>query len=73
MVARRIKNETRKTFTKEFGNLDELAEELGIHQFMELPEEVTEQPGRTITMLSRSSQNKSAEQRKFRKDWLSGN
>lgn len=43
-------NEAVGTVISEFGNLDELAEELGIHQFMELPEVVAEQPGRTITM-----------------------
>lgn len=43
-------NEAVGTVISEFGNLDELAEELGIHQFMELPEEVTEQPRRTIKM-----------------------
>lgn len=43
-------NEAVGTVISEFGNLDELAEELGIHQFMELPEVVAEQPRRTITM-----------------------
>ena len=43
-------NEAVGTVISEFGNLDELAEELGIHQFMELPEVVVEQPRRTITM-----------------------
>ena len=43
-------NEAVGTVISEFGNLDELAEELGIHQFMELPEAVAEQPRRTITM-----------------------
>ena len=43
-------NEAVGTVISEFGNLDELAEELGIHQFMELPEVGAEQPRRTITM-----------------------
>ena len=43
-------NEAVGIVISEFGNLDELAEELGIHQFMELPEVVAEQPRRTITM-----------------------
>ena len=43
-------NEAVGTVISEFGNLDELAEELGIHQFMELPEVVAEQPRRTIAM-----------------------